>query len=203
MKKFLVCIVMVGASFAVTAQDSKWRFLAGLGSAGGGEKITSGTLTTIGTNKVLPFDIQAGVGIQKRIGLDYRLADRFTLQGSIGHSVSEAMGIDGSMSFTTVPVELMGFVDVAAGLRIGAGVRQSSADLQGTGLAANASVNGTFVASTGAVLELQYLFANAEPRNGKSVPQFGISVRSVGESFNHALGTLNGDHYEIGLVVYY
>jgi hypothetical protein len=63
-------------------------------------------------------------------------------------------------------------------------------------------VNGTFVSTQGAVLEVQYLFQNGATRSS-SVPQFGLSLRGVNETFSHTLGTLNGNHYEFGVVLYY
>jgi hypothetical protein len=67
----------------------------------------------VGTGLVIPFDIQAGTGFQQRLGAEYRLSQRFTLQGSVGHSTSEAMGIDGSYEFTTIPFEFTGFAELA------------------------------------------------------------------------------------------
>lgn len=203
MKKFIVCIAVAVASLAAHAQDSNWRFYFGLGAASGGEDIARGTITTVGTNQVKDFTVGPGNGIQKRIGFDYRLADRFTLQASIGHFTAEPMGYNGSYDYTVVPVEFMGFMDVLGGLRIGAGLRKSSSELRGGKLAADSPVNGTYKSDGGAVVELQYMFVGAERTGGKSVPQFGISLRAVTEKFNHTLGELNGDHKEIGLVMYY
>jgi hypothetical protein len=203
MKKLLIAITILAGSMAATAQDSRWRFVAGLGYADGGEKIVSGTITTIGTNKVTPYDIQSGVGFQERIGAEYRLSDRLTIQASIGHSASEAMGIDGSFDFTTIPLEFMGFAELGNGFRLGAGLRQSHAELRGTGKVADFPLNGSYVGSQGSVLELQYLFKNGAALSSVSPTQFGLSLRSVTESFTHTLGTLNGDHYEVGVVLYY
>ena len=200
MKKLIVCMAMAGASLAAHAQDSNWRFFGGLGAASGGEEITSGTITVIGTTQTYPYSVGPGDGIQKRIGFDYRVADRFTLQASIGHMSSEPSGVNGSYDFTVVPVEFMGFVDIAYGLRLGAGFRKSSAELRGKGVTANSPINGTFKSDGGSVVELQYMFTGAEKRKG---PQFGISLRAVSEKFNHTLGELNGNHKEIGLAVYY
>ncbi|MBC7916286.1 MAG: hypothetical protein H7Y28_00615 [Rhodoferax sp.] len=200
MKKLIVCIAMVGASLAAHAQDSNWRFVGGLGAASGGEKITSGDITVIGTTQVVPYSVGPGEGIQKRIGFDYRVASRFTLQATIGHMSSEPSGVNGSYDFTVVPAEFMGFVDLPYGLRLGAGLRKSSAELRGKGVVENSPVNGTFKSDGGAVVELQYMFSGADKPKG---PQFGISLRAVSEKFKHTLGELNGDHKEIGVVLYY
>ena len=203
MRNATIALVLLAASLGAQAQESHWRFMAGLGYADGGEKIASGTITTIGTNHVQPFDIQSGNGFQFRVGAEYRLSDRIALQGSLGHSSSEAMGINGSYDFTVIPFELMAFVDIASGWRIGLGARQSSAELRGTGVSANSPVNGTFVSSQGAVLEVQYLFQSEGAGRSKSMPQFGLSLRGVNEKFTQTLGTLNGNHVEIGAVIYY
>jgi hypothetical protein len=203
MKKVLLAIAILAGSMAATAQISPWRFVAGVGYADGGEKIVSGTITTIGTNKVTPFDIQSGIGFQARMGAEYRLTDRFSIQGSIGHSASEAMGIDGSLDFTTIPLELMGFAELGMGFRVGAGLRQSHAELRGTGKTEGFPLNGNYVGNQGSVVELQYLFDNGTGQNGASPTQFGLSMRSVMETFTHTLGTLKGDHYEVGVVLYY
>lgn len=200
MKKLITCIAVLGASLAAHAQESNWRFYGGLGAASGGEQIASGTVVEIGSGKVVPFSIGPGDGIQKRIGADYRISDRFTLQGSIGHTSSEPTGYNGAWDFTVVSAEFMGFVDIYAGLRLGAGLRKSSAELRGSGVTADAAVNGVFTSKGGAVVELQYMLVGADKPKG---PQFGISLRAVTEKFNHTLGELNGDHKEVAMVVYY
>lgn len=201
MKKLLVSLALMGvcAVAQAQAQTSKWRFFAGVGLSNGGETIAAGTITTIGTTQVLPFEIQAGTGTQYRLGADYRLADRVTLQGSIGRSVSDPMGMNGSLTFTLTPVELLGFVNMTDSLRIGAGVRKSSAEMTGTGISASWSGNGSYSSSGGSVVEAQYLFAMP----GAQKSQFGISARFVNESFNHNSVTFKGNTYEVGLALYY
>ena len=200
MKKLIIGATLAAASLAAQAQDSNWRFYLGLGASSGGETVVSGIKTVDGTSQVIDYSIAAGNGLQKRVGFDYRLGERFTLQASIGHYVSEVTGYNGSIDFTIVPVEFMAFADIAAGVRVGAGLRQSSAEMRTTGIAANAPFAGTFKSNGGTVVELQYLFANGERKKGA---QFGISLRRVNEKFNHALGELNGDHSEVAMTVYY
>jgi hypothetical protein len=203
MKNLFIAVTLVASSMLAIAQDSPWRAVAGISYADGGQKIASGTITTIGTNRVTPFDIQSGVGFQERIGVEYRWTDRMFVQCSIGHSASEAMGMDGSLDFTTIPLELLGFVELGQGFRIGAGLRQSHAEMRGTGKAENFPLNGSYVGSQGSVLELQYLFKNGVTQSGASPAQFGLSLRSVTESVTHRLGSINGDHIELGVVLYY
>lgn len=203
MKKILVSLAILSVCTLAQAQNSKWRFFAGVGLSNGGETIASGTITTIGTTQVLPFEIQAGTGTQYRLGADFRLAERLTLQGSIGRSVSDPMGMNGSLTFTITPVELLGFVNITDALRLGAGVRRSTAEMKGTGVSAAWSGNGSYDSSGGSVVEVQYLFASAEAQPGTQRSQFGISARFVNESFSHNAVTSKGNTYEIGVALYY
>ncbi len=203
MKKTVAGLTLLGVCFLAQAQPSKWRFFAGVGLSNGGETIMSGTITTIGTTQTLPFEIQAGTGTQYRLGADYRFADRLTLQGSIGRAVSDPMGMNGSLTFTVTPVELLGFVNITESLRIGAGLRKSYADMSGTGVSANWSGIGSYSSSGGSVVEAQYLFATSEAMPGAQKSQFGISGRWVNESFTHNTTTFKGNTYEIGLALYY
>jgi opacity protein-like surface antigen len=204
MRLALIAASMVLASITTAqAQEANWRIVAGFGYANGGETIRSGTITTIGTNKVTPFDIEAGSGVQVRLGADYRLTDKVTVQATIGHASSDPMGMNGSYDFKVIPLELMAFLEPMNGYRIGAGVRKSSASLSGKGVVVDDPANGDYSSSAGAVLELQYLF-NSGTNSAKSPNgQFGLGLRAVRESFSHPLGTINGDHYEIAAVLYY
>lgn len=203
MNKLWAGLLVLSMCATAQAQDSKWRFFAGVGLSNGGETITSGTITTIGTTQVLPFEIQAGTGTQYRIGADYRVTEQLALQASIGRTVSDPMGMNGSLTFTVTPLELMGFVNVTKALRLGAGLRKSVADMAGTGVSADWSGNGTYESSGGTVVEAQYLFATAEAKPGTQKSQFGISARFVNESFTHNAVTFKGNTYEIGLALYY
>lgn len=203
MKKVLTAALITIACLSAQAQESNWRIFAGVGYADGGETIASGTITNEKTKSVLPFQIKSGTGFQQRIGAEYRLSPQFTLQGSIGHSANSPMGYDGSIDFTVVPVEIMGFLETGSGFRLGAGLRQSNAELRGTGKAADVALNGSSAGKPGTVVEIQYLFQNGPSRANKSVPQFGLTLRGVNEVFSTAWGDLKGDNYELGVVLYY
>jgi hypothetical protein len=203
MKTAIAASMMLIASMSAQAQESNWRIFAGVGYSDGGDTIASGTITNVTTKSVLPFQIKAGTGFQQRIGAEYRLSPQFTVQGSIGHSANSPMGYDGSFDFTVVPFEIMAFVDIGAGFRFGAGARQSSAEMRGTGKASNAPVNGTYTGNQGSVVELQYLFQNGSTGNSRSGSQFGLSLRGVTETFSSPVGNLNGNQYEIGAILYY
>lgn len=198
MKKILVAMAAVFACAVVHAEGSNWRFFAGLGIGNGGDTITTGTVTTIGTNNPNHFEIKPGSGLQYRMGLDYRLASRLFLQASIGYSADDPMGMNGSLTFITIPTEFLGFVGLTESLRIGGGVRNSSAEMKASGLAAGWAGAGTYSSTPGGVVEAQYL-----GKVGAQGSQFGVSARYVSESFSHNGVSFSGNHYEIGLVLYY
>lgn len=201
-KPFLAVLLVAGASLA-QAQSSSWRFLAGVGVADGGETITSGTIVTDGSNKITPYTIKAGGGTQLRAGLEYRLMDRVSLQGSLGYAVSDPMGYNGSLTFTAVPVEVMAFFNITEGLRLGAGVRKTHGEMKGTGVASDWSVNGTYTGSAASVVEAQYLFGSGDAKNNAQRTQFGISIRAVRETLTHGDSSINGNHYEVGAALYF
>jgi hypothetical protein len=203
MKKMTVALVLVGVCALAHADGSNWRFYSALGMASGGETITSGTITTVGTNSQVNFKVKPADGLQFRMGVDYRILQRLTLQGAIGYGVSDPMGMNGSMTFTTIPVELLGFVNITDALRIGGGMRKTSAEMKASGVSATWSGVGTYTSTPGTVVEVQYLFpiSSGQPTYQRS--QFGISLRYVTESFSHNSVTYDGNHYEVGMALYY
>jgi hypothetical protein len=203
MYKYLGCLLVATIGVGVHAEDSNWRVMGGAAMANGGGVIGEGTITVVGTNHVIPFEVKAGMDPQYRIGLEYRLFKGVSLQGSVGYSITDPMGFDGSLEFTTVPVELLAFANITEGLRIGAGLRKARAELTGSGLASNMPELGTYSSSIGKVLELQYLFSASESIKTFARTQAGFSVRVVNEDFTHDGMTYSGNHYELGLVVYF
>lgn len=203
MKKLALTVAILGACAASHAESANWRLFAGAGIANGAETIFSGTITTDGSGQIVPFQVTAGGGTQYRFGADYRVAERITLQGSVGFHTDDPMGYNGSVTFSNTPVELLAFFNVSDALRIGGGARQSFAKMAATGKVEKWSGVGTYDSTVGSVAELQYLFAQDEGKSAHNRPQFGISARWVNETFTHSASTFSGDHYELGLVLYY
>lgn len=199
----LVSMAILLTMGAAQAEGSNWRFFGGLGLADGGDIISRGIIVTQGTNKELPFEIKSGGGTQYRAGLEYRLLERLSVQGSIGVSVADPMGYNGSLTFSTVPVEVMAFVNITEGARIGFGARKTNARMAGTGVAANWPELGTYDSNGGTVVEAQYLFGNASARAGTERTQFGISLRVVDEKFTKNAVSIGGKHYEVGASLYF
>lgn len=203
MNKVLAGLVVFSACAMAHAEGSNWRFFAGAGMSNGGDTIASGTITTVGSGSVLPFEIKPGTGTQFRVGTDYRLSEGLTLQGSIGRAVSDPMGMNGSMEFTTTPVELLGFVNLSDAFRVGGGLRKTYARMTASGVSAGWSGVGDYSSTLGTVLEAQYLFSTSQAQPSAAQPQLGVSVRWVNESFSHDGANFSGRHYELGLVFYY
>ncbi len=201
MKRTITAMAVMAACVCAQAQVSNWRFFAGMGMAGGGEQITEGTITTVGTTTSHRFQIKVGDGLQYRLGADYRLMGPLTLQASVGYSSTAPMGMNGSLTFTTIPVEVLAFLDLGDSLRIGGGARKTEADMKATGVAEGWIGAGPYDSSNGGVVELQYLSA----RRSQDNTQFGISLRYVTETFTHRrTGTrFNGSHYELAAALYF
>lgn len=201
MKRGLAALALMVSCACAQAEVSDWRFLASIGLAGGGEQITEGSITTVGTNNTRHFQINVGDGMQYRLGADYRLMGRLTLQASIGYSATAPMGMNGSLTFTTVPLEVLAFLDLGDSLRIGGGARKTQGDMKATGVSEGWIGAGPYDGSNGGVVELQYLSS----RSTQDRTQFGVSLRYVTETFTHNRTGVqfNGNHYELAAALYY
>lgn len=202
MKKWILIVLGAVCSLA-HADGSPWRFYAAGGLASGGETVVSGVIVENGTNKTVPFDIKPGTGIPLRVGAEYRVSAPFALRGAVERTVTDPMGYNGSLTFTSTSTELMGLFSLTPAVRLGAGVRQTTGVLQGTGVAANWPELGTYTSAGGAVLEAQYLLSTDAARPQSRQPQVGVTLRLVSESLQRDGVTLNGDHYEVGLALYF
>jgi len=205
MKKIMLGMVLAAMTAATHADDgSNFRFYAGIGISHGGDSLGSGEIVPEdgNTGATIPFNIRPGTSAELRVGADYRLADRFHIQGAIGYADQSPQGTNGSLDFRETPIELMGFVNVVEGLRFGAGLRKSYAEFSGTGVASDWPGLGRYTSSHGSVLEVQYLLSS----DGKYDSQHGLggfSLRVVNETLNHDDFSINGHHYEFGGVFYY
>ena len=203
MKKLLLCLALAAPCALAHADESDWRFYAGIGLAHGGDTIFQGALVDQSTGLVQPFSVRAGTATEFRIGADYRIGNRFTIQASVGHADEAPQGTNASLDFKTTPVELLGFFNITEGLRVGGGIRKTFATISTTGVANIPGLNGSYTGSRGSVLEVQYLLGTSEQENKVQHNVFGLSLRLVNETLEHDGYSLNGHHYEIGGAYYY
>ncbi len=201
--KLLVILLLVLSGATTFGQESRLRMVVGAGMANGGEVIGNGLIIVRGTNHTIPFELKAGNDPQYRLGLECLLLSGLSLQSTVGYSITDPMGDNGSVEFTTVPLELLAFVKITDGLRLGAGLRKSKAEITGSGVAANWPVLGSYSSTSGKVLEFQYLFSAPDNARSFAKTQAGFSVRVVNEDLSRNGTIYSGNHYELGLVVYF
>ncbi|QDL56469.1 hypothetical protein [Rhodoferax aquaticus] len=198
--KLLALALGLGGALA-HADTTNWRFYGMAGTGFGGESILKGGYTDGST-----WNVKTGLGLLYKVGMDYRVAPKFTVQGTLGRQRTATNASDAELALTTNSAELMGFYDMAPSWRLGAGVRVLTlAEVTGTGLATGLPVVGRYESEPGAVLELQYVLDSTPPKKGNDPGQFGISLRYVSETLKPVAGgaSKNGDHSELGLFLYY
>ncbi len=181
-EKLLIASVLAAASFCSHADDLRpLHFVIGTGITGGGEKLATVTYTNGDTQ-----DIRSGGLVHYFAGVDVRAAPFLSVQATVGYHVDTSAGAsNGSVRFTRVPIEVLGYFHVNDALRLGGGVRLvNSPELTGRGVASN--VNDSFDNTVGVVLEGEYKFTN----------WFGLKLRAVSESYrSRSTGyKANGDH---------
>jgi hypothetical protein len=188
------------SSLGALAEESKWGLVAAVGWADGGEEIISGVIIDRNNAaRTIPYAIKAGGGLQLRLGPEYRFNDTFSVQATVGHSVNDPMGDNGSLTFTTTPLEVLANYKPTPNFMVGIGVRKTYADLKGTGVAADYPILGSYDGSVGGVLEFSYLV----PISAQAGSTFGAYVRFVSEKLKFQQFELNGNHTELGITLRY
>jgi hypothetical protein len=199
MKKLLLaCALVLGAALAHADEPSKLRFVGRIGMGFGSAPLDSGSYIGGGT-----WDLSAGNGLKYAVGVDYRIAEKVTLQATVGKELSTVPAGNGDLTFNRTPVELLGFVDLGKDFRLGAGLRSSTNSSVSSSGAGNGYTSvGAWTSSVGAVVEGQYII-DSKMTSGGSLGQFGVNLRLVSENFTKDSVTKSGDHYEVGLFLNY
>ena len=159
------------------------RFVLGAGTTFGGDK-----LATAYYDDGDEVDLRAGDTLALVAGVDYRIDQDFSLQGTVGYHVDRAGADNGDMRFERIPFELLGYYHVNDKLRVGGGLRYV------TGVKFRSSGAGDigdykFKDTTSPVAEIEYLFT----------PRMGLKLRYVNDEFNEKGygGKVKGDHVGI------
>lgn len=173
----LSCMTM-----AANAQstDRPLRLVLGGGLTGGGDK-----LVTVDYVDRPSESIHAGGLVHLYVGAEYRFTQKVSAQVNVGYHVSDITPADnGSLTFSRVPVEVLGHYAVTPQWRLGGGLRfVDSIELEGTGILRGSE---QFKPSTGLVLEAEYMMT----------PSAGIKIRGTSERYtSKAYGdSVSGNH---------
>jgi hypothetical protein len=143
------------------------QFFLGAGLTYGGDELASAQFSDGSST-----DLRAGNLMHFKAGVRMGLGEAVSASASIGYHVDRASASNGSITFDRFPIELLAHYAVNPQWRIGGGVRfVPSAKLNSSGVAAG--INGDFDATTGLVLEAEYLFN----------PNASVSFRAVSEEY--------------------
>jgi hypothetical protein len=191
--KKLVPLALLAVSAAACAADDNeraLRFAAGIGLTNGGKTLINATFTDGTTEKVT-----SGGLVHLYVGGEYSFTPNIAVQANVGYHVHDTSpATNGSLTFSRVPVELLGYYKVTDHVRLGGGLRYlSDARLKGTGVASD--INVKFKSTTGAVIEGEYLFT----RN------IGVKLRYVSEKYKAEGDTesISGNHGGLYLTGYF
>ncbi len=152
---------------ARSADGDSLHPLLGAGLTSGGE-----TLATVHYTDGSSSNIRSGGLLAVYGGLDYRFANRTSLQATIGYHVDNRSARNGSLRFERYPIELLGYYGISEQFRLGLGIRYvTNPRIVGSGIAGGNNLD--FENTTGAIVEGEYLFS----------PRFGLKVRAVNEKY--------------------
>lgn len=205
MKKSLIGLALVCAALGANADAPRVRMFASAGYGFGGDPVLEGTWVDSNGQQTGTWDLKAGKGTTLALGADLRVTDRFSVQASMGYQRESVEGDGSNFVFSRVPVELLGFYSLTERLRLGLGMRKTqSAKIQGGGT--YDYINEPYEASTGAVIEGQYLFGT--PSRSDRAPMFGMYLRFVSETYKARrmawdAEKRSGDQLALGLLFYY
>jgi hypothetical protein len=185
----MAAISTAHAQTPVTPTANLAHGFVGIGFTAGGDELATATYTNGDS-----VDIKAGAGAVFTVGLDYRIAPEFSVQGSVNFHVDDQTASNGSMRFKRFPVEVIGFYHPNSQWKVGGGVRYvNSAKLSGSGAASIPDVS--FKNTASAIFETEYLFA----------PNAGVKVRYVKEELELKQGgaKVKASHVGISGVYYF
>ncbi len=152
-----------------------------------GVAVTSGgeTLATVRYTDGSSQNIKSGGLIHLFGGVEYR-SGSLALQANVGYHVDDTSANNGSVKFSRMPIELLGFWHASDTWRFGAGFRKAgSAKLSGSGAAASVG-NFSFNGKGGLVLQGEYFFDNDKASTYLRYVTEDYTLRGFSVSGNHA-----------------
>jgi len=156
------------------------RFVLGIGATFGGDK-----LATAYYDDGDEINLRAGESVALLAGVDYRINQDFSVQGTVAYHVDRASARNGDMRFERIPFELLGYYHVNDKVRVGGGLRYvTGTEFRSSG--AGDIGDYKFKDTTSPVAEIEYLFS----------PRLGLKLRYVNDEFKEKSfgGKVKGDH---------
>jgi hypothetical protein len=160
------------------------RPVIGVAVTGGGETLATARYTDGSTQ-----NIKSGGLVHLFGGFEYR-SGALSMQANIGYHVDDTTANNGSVKFSRMPIEVLGFWHASDTVRLGGGFRRAgSAKLSGSGAASSVG-NLTFTGKGGVVLQGDYFFG-ADNRAS-------AYLRYVIEDYTLRGITVSGNHLGLG-----
>jgi hypothetical protein len=153
-----------------TPNNPDFNFLFSGGYNAGGE-----LLADSGTSYADTKSIKTGQGFEFRLGFENRFRNQTAVQMTVGYHVDSSSGSNGTVSFSRVPVELLGFIGgINQQFRFGLGLRKATnANFSSTDNLSLIGGSGQAESSLGWIISAEYRFN----------PNFGLGLRHVRESY--------------------
>lgn len=131
-------------------------------------------------------------------GFEYRApAANFAVQTTLGYHFDRADADNGSLSFSRVPLEVLGFWHVNDNVRLGGGLRKAfNSRFETSGVGSYVSSDFNMRSSVGFVLQGEYLFTE----------HHSIFLRYVNENYKSVHlegGEVDGDHGGLGYTYHF
>jgi Outer membrane protein beta-barrel domain len=179
------------------ASSSGLRGIVGIGLTFGGDQLGE-TINTISSNgDTDSAKIKAGSLVDFRGGFEYQIQGQpMAIELSIGYHFDTVDAENGDVTFSRMPLELIGHYAINEYWRVGGGLRKSlSPKLKASGLGTDYASNTKYSASVGVLIEAEYFMT----------PQFSFKGRYVSESFKPEGGgkKVSGNHGGIYGMLYF
>lgn len=190
---FVAALLLLSMTLVAQAENkpNPFRFTLGVGINWGGDPLVTANFSDGSTRSAsLVNDLFA-----LEIGGDYRFNKTLSLKSTIGYHTSSLDASNGHLKITSIPVEVLGCLNLGPKLRVGAGKRfVRNAKSEGSGFFSDCSFD--FDNTTGTVFEMEYFY----------MPAFSTTLRYVtSEEYRAtgAIGSVSGEHYGAYMNLYF
>jgi hypothetical protein len=173
---------LVAVATPAAAADG-WRPVIGTTLTGGGETLATVRYTDGTTQKV-----RSGGLIHLFGGIEYQSAD-FAVQATLGYHVDDTSARNGSVRFSRLPIEVLGFWRASERVRLGGGARIATSPEVSSSGAASSVGDVTFDSKLGLVLQGEYVVWS---------DRASVLMRYVVEDYGSGREKISGNHVGVG-----